>query len=360
MSYLDKSLKEIHEALKDGKVTSKELVEESLKRAHSNQEELNSFVTICDDAKELEVTDNVLSGIPYAVKDNLSTKGWDIFFQKYFALSVLTRESDLQISLKHYWAHDKVRGFQGQTHEQVKRAVDVECGVASPNSNEELKEIKAAFSRENTSRGAKSKKRYNAGPASYTGWDLGTKYGLPDTINVAHIEHARQSVWNYFGNFNEKITNPKEKFGRNLIKLPVPEFYVFYNGKEDYPTESEMKLSDAFIQLGDNSELKNQLENANYPLEISVKVININVDKENPILKRCEALKQYSEFIELCIALPNSVYSLPNISFMRVFILLIKLDLMFIRQPKRRATLPNDMSADKRLSILKWFPHHPQ
>ena len=36
----------------------------------------------------------------------------------------------------------------------------------------------------------------------------------------------------------------------------------------------------------------------NYPLEISVKVININVDKENPILKRCEALKEYSEFIE--------------------------------------------------------------
>ena len=29
-----------------------------------------------------------------------------------------------------------------------------------------------------------------------------------------------------------------------------------------------------------------------------MKVININVDKENPILKRCEALKQYSEFIE--------------------------------------------------------------
>ena len=45
--------------------------------------------------------------------------------------------------------------------------------------------------------------------------------------------------------------------------------------------------------------MKNQLENANYPLEISVKVVNINVDKENPILKRCEALKEYSEFIEL-------------------------------------------------------------
>ena len=71
-----------------------------------------------------------------------------------------------------------------------------------------------------------------------------------------------------------------------------------YNGKDDYPTESVMKLSDAFMQLGDNDKLKNQFENENYPLEISVKVININVDKENPILKRCEALKEYSKFIE--------------------------------------------------------------
>ncbi len=75
MSYLDKSLEEIHAALKDGKVTSKELVEESLKRAHDYQDELNSFVTILDDAKEKDITDNVLSGIPYAAKDNYSTKG---------------------------------------------------------------------------------------------------------------------------------------------------------------------------------------------------------------------------------------------------------------------------------------------
>ena len=102
----------------------------------------------------------------------------------------------------------------------------------------------------------------------------------------------------YIARIYEKITTKDEKFGRKLVKLPIPEFYVFYNGKDDYPTESMMKLSDAFMQLGDNCELKNQLENVNYPLEISVKVININVDKENPILKRCEALKEYSEFIE--------------------------------------------------------------
>lgn len=101
----------------------------------------------------------------------------------------------------------------------------------------------------------------------------------------------------YIARIYEKITTKDEKFGRKLVKLPIPEFYVFYNGKDDYPTESVMKLSDAFIQLDDNK-LKNQLESTNYPLEIYVKVININVYKENPILKRCEALKQYSEFIE--------------------------------------------------------------
>ena len=100
----------------------------------------------------------------------------------------------------------------------------------------------------------------------------------------------------YIARIYEKITTKDEKFGRKLVRLPIPEFYVFYNGKDDYPTESVMKLSDAFIQL--DGKLKNQLENANYPLEISVKVININLDKENPILKHCEALKEYSEFIE--------------------------------------------------------------
>ena len=119
---------------------------------------------------------------------------------------------------------------------------------------------------------------------------------LVDGKIVVMIEH--QSTINenmpfrfleYIARIYEKITNPKEKFERKLMKLPVPEFYVFYNGKEDFPSESEMKLSDAFIKLD---------ENKNFPLEISVKVININVDKENPVLNRCEALKEYSEFME--------------------------------------------------------------
>ena len=73
--YMEKTIKELHEDLVNGKVTSKELIKESLEKSHEVNEKYNAFVTIMDDAKETEVTDNLLSGIPYGIKDNYSTKG---------------------------------------------------------------------------------------------------------------------------------------------------------------------------------------------------------------------------------------------------------------------------------------------
>ena len=74
MKYMNKSITELHEMLVKGEVTSDELVKESLKLSHEVEDKYNAFVTILDDAKGGEVTDNLLSGIPYGVKDNYSTK----------------------------------------------------------------------------------------------------------------------------------------------------------------------------------------------------------------------------------------------------------------------------------------------
>lgn len=74
MSYMEKTIVELHEDLKNGVVTSDELVKESLKKSHEIQEKYNAFVTILDGAKGVNVTDNLLSGIPYGIKDNYSTK----------------------------------------------------------------------------------------------------------------------------------------------------------------------------------------------------------------------------------------------------------------------------------------------
>ena len=64
----------LHEMLKNNETTVEELVNDSLKKAHELQEKCNAFVTIMDDNK-VEVNDNLLSGIPYGIKDNFSTKG---------------------------------------------------------------------------------------------------------------------------------------------------------------------------------------------------------------------------------------------------------------------------------------------
>ena len=71
---LEKGIKELHDELKSKKITSNELVKESIKACHDIQEKTNSFVTIIGDATGTEVTDDLLSGIPYGIKDIFSTK----------------------------------------------------------------------------------------------------------------------------------------------------------------------------------------------------------------------------------------------------------------------------------------------
>ena len=75
MKYMNLSIEELHQKLIDKEVNPQELINESLELSKKTQEECNAFVTILDDAKEVEITDNLLSGIPFGVKDNYSTKG---------------------------------------------------------------------------------------------------------------------------------------------------------------------------------------------------------------------------------------------------------------------------------------------
>src|SRR5574344_1314077 len=75
MDYMSKSIEEIHEALKNKEITVKDLINESLEKSHKLQEICNPFVTILNNISEENVTDDLLSGIPYGIKDNYSTKG---------------------------------------------------------------------------------------------------------------------------------------------------------------------------------------------------------------------------------------------------------------------------------------------
>lgn len=99
----------------------------------------------------------------------------------------------------------------------------------------------------------------------------------------------------YMSAMLQRMINTDELYRKKLLKIPRPTFIVFYDGKEDFPEYQEMKLSDAFLG-NDDGEIA---------LQLTVRVYNINSDKNNEILKKCETLKQYSLFVERVRALQD-------------------------------------------------------
>ena len=91
----------------------------------------------------------------------------------------------------------------------------------------------------------------------------------------------------YVTRLYEHIQNPRDRYSRTLKKIPVPAFYVFYNGRENIPAQKILRLSDSFIRQPETP-----------TLELVVKLININYDKDSRIVKRCEPLGQYSLFVD--------------------------------------------------------------
>ena len=80
MKYLDKSIVEINELLKNKTIKPIDLVEEAFENIESHKE-LNAYITLNKEeaikrAKELEnvEVDNILFGLPIAIKDNIVTK----------------------------------------------------------------------------------------------------------------------------------------------------------------------------------------------------------------------------------------------------------------------------------------------
>ena len=91
----------------------------------------------------------------------------------------------------------------------------------------------------------------------------------------------------YAARLYERIENPRDRYLRRLKKIPTPEFYVFYNGEEDCPESTTLRLSDAFMTIPEKP-----------CLELVVSVMNINYNRGSEILHTCKPLKEYTLFVE--------------------------------------------------------------
>ena len=77
-------------------------------------------------------------------------------------------------------------------------------------------------------------------------------------------------------------------FGSSLVRLPLPQYYVFYNGLEEEPDRVELKISDAFSKK--------------YPqltpcLEFKAIMLNINIGRNQELMEHCHKLKEYAQFV---------------------------------------------------------------
>lgn len=78
-------------------------------------------------------------------------------------------------------------------------------------------------------------------------------------------------------------------YGNSLIRLPLPQYYVFYNGLKEEPDRTELKISDAYSKK--------------YPdlvpcLEFKATMLNINIGHNQELMEHCQKLKEYAQFVD--------------------------------------------------------------
>ena len=123
----------------------------------------------------------------------------------------------------------------------------------------------------------------------------------------------------HIGRTYEKLVPVRERYKKKMVRIPKPEFYVLYNGKEDIENETELRLSDAYRDSKEDEKITGRVkekagtvgakklaktfENGidkeeEYSLQLVVKVLDINLDSKADILKKCPILNEYAQFVE--------------------------------------------------------------
>ena len=112
---------------------------------------------------------------------------------------------------------------------------------------------------------------------------------------IAVYEH--QSTWSYnmplrgiryTAELYNKFINERKwnLYSPKVIKLPTPQYVVFYNGKQKHPDKEVLRLSDAFIVPSREGEY-----------EWTATVYNINDGHNKELMNKCKILQEYATMV---------------------------------------------------------------
>lgn len=145
----------------------------------------------------------------------------------------------------------------------------------------------------------------------------GTSYNSPEDLTVVTLENAvymnmkndvaflvdfhlnlyeHQSTWNpnmplrnlfHVAKEYQTLTRDESLYAPQLVKIPTPNFVVFYNGDREIGDSCVLKISDSFEHPTEDP-----------GLELKVKILKIAPGKNSELLDTCQTLKEYMLFVE--------------------------------------------------------------
>ena len=92
----------------------------------------------------------------------------------------------------------------------------------------------------------------------------------------------------YFADLYKVKYFGKKIYSTRLLKIPTPQYIVFYNGTASMPDKKELRLSDAFQQPTEQPDI-----------EVVAHMLNINYGHNKELMERCQKLKEYAQFIDI-------------------------------------------------------------
>ena len=128
----------------------------------------------------------------------------------------------------------------------------------------------------------------------------GTAYKDPEEIEYTTLDSDRGffvrlkndlsnitvRMLHYYSDQLRKLFDRKALYRWKPVQIAVPQFIVFYNGKDELDEETVLHLSDLFERKVIEPEI-----------ELRVRMLNINAGKNRELMNKCKSLAEYAEFV---------------------------------------------------------------
>ena len=124
---------------------------------------------------------------------------------------------------------------------------------------------------------------------------MGMKNDLAFIINTNLFLYEHQSTYNpnmplrdlfYISGEYQKLVDLKSLYTSTMLRIPTPNFIVFYNGTEKNEDRWVEYLSESYENMSGEPNL-----------ELKVIILNINVGHNKKLMEECQTLREYAQYV---------------------------------------------------------------